>query len=224
MAVIFFERRKPYRAKKCVLFYTCVFLSKLTPGFRLWRQPKHQAPSHCCTFQNCLMVSYSISVCKIQWFGELCTLRQDKGRIDMEKVSVAQSCLTLCNSMDCSPPDTSVHGISRWGAIPFSRGSSWPRDWTRVSCITGRFFIDWVTETLHEWTFLLVALLNRTVGRSWAGAQPVESSLSRDEEFGLRALHVALHSRLWSAGDGSGGCHSTFSIFLELPTCVALQF
>jgi len=134
MAVIFFERRKPYRAKKCVLFYTCVFLSKLTPGFRLWRQPKHQAPSHCCTFQNCLMVSYGISVCKIQWFGELCTLRQDKGRIDVKKVSVAQSCLTLCNSMDCSPPNTSVHGISRWGAIPFSRASSWPRDWTRVSC------------------------------------------------------------------------------------------
>ena len=34
-----------------------------------------------------------------------------------------------------------------WGAIPFSRGSSWPRDWTRVSCIAGGFFI---TEPLGE--------------------------------------------------------------------------
>ena len=34
-----------------------------------------------------------------------------------------------------------------WGAIPFSRGSSWPRDWTQVSCIAGGFFI---TEPLGE--------------------------------------------------------------------------
>ena len=50
-------------------------------------------------------------------------------------VLVAQSCLTLCSLMDCSPPDSSVHGILQartleWVAIPFSRGSSRPRDWT----------------------------------------------------------------------------------------------
>ena len=55
------------------------------------------------------------------------------------KVLVSQSCLTPCNPMDCSPPDFSAHGFSRqeywseWIAIPFSRGSSWPRDQTRVS-------------------------------------------------------------------------------------------
>ena len=58
---------------------------------------------------------------------------------------VTQSCPTLCKSMDFSPPDSSVHGISqarilKWAAISFSRGSSWPRDQTRVSCITRRFF------------------------------------------------------------------------------------
>ena len=42
---------------------------------------------------------------------------------------VFQSCLTLCKSMDCSPPGSSVHGILQtrileWVAIPFSRGSS----------------------------------------------------------------------------------------------------
>ena len=45
----------------------------------------------------------------------------------------AQSCLTLCDSMDCSPPDDSVHGffqarILEWVAISYSRGSPLPRD------------------------------------------------------------------------------------------------
>ena len=53
---------------------------------------------------------------------------------------VAQSCLTLCDPMDCSPPGSSVHGILQarileWVAISFSRGSSWPRDWTQVSTL-----------------------------------------------------------------------------------------
>jgi len=61
------------------------------------------------------------------------------------KVSVTQLCLTLCDSMDCSPPGSSVHDIIQartleWVAIPFSRGSSQPRDRTQVSCIAGRFF------------------------------------------------------------------------------------
>ena len=58
---------------------------------------------------------------------------------------VAQSCPTLCDPMDCSPPGSSVHGIFQarileWAAISFSRGSSQPRDWTQVSRITGRCF------------------------------------------------------------------------------------
>ena len=59
------------------------------------------------------------------------------------EVWVAQLCLTLCDPMDCSPPASSVHGIFQarileWIAFSFSRGSSWPRDQTRVSCIAGR--------------------------------------------------------------------------------------
>ena len=47
--------------------------------------------------------------------------------------------------MNCSPPGSSVHGILQarileWVAMSFSRGSSWPRDWTWVSCIAGRVF------------------------------------------------------------------------------------
>ena len=68
------------------------------------------------------------------------------------KMLVAQLCLTLCNSKDCSPPGSSVHGIFEkileywntrileWVATPFSRRSFWPRDWTWVSCNVGIFF------------------------------------------------------------------------------------
>ena len=53
------------------------------------------------------------------------------------KVLVTQSCPTLCDPMDCSLPGSSVHGflqarILEWVAIPFSRGSSQPRDETWV--------------------------------------------------------------------------------------------
>ena len=61
-----------------------------------------------------------------------------------ESERVTELCLTLCDPMDCSPPGSSVHGILQarileWVAIPFSRGSSGPRDRTQVSYITGRF-------------------------------------------------------------------------------------
>ena len=63
--------------------------------------------------------------------------------------------MTLCDPMDCSLPGSSVHGILQarileWVAIPFSRGSSGPRDWTWVSCIAGRFFTIWaMREALY---------------------------------------------------------------------------
>ena len=57
-----------------------------------------------------------------------------------------QLCPTLCNSTDCNPPGSFVHGIRRarildWVAVPSSRGSSWLRDQTCVSYVscTGRW-------------------------------------------------------------------------------------
>ena len=56
-----------------------------------------------------------------------------------------QSCLTLCDRMDCSPPGSSDYGllqarILEWVAMPSSRGSSQPRDQTQIyyDCCTGR--------------------------------------------------------------------------------------
>ena len=68
---------------------------------------------------------------------------------------VAQSCPTLSDPMDCSLPGSSVHGIFQaripeWVAISFSRRSSRPRDWTRVSHIIGRRFTIWATREAHE--------------------------------------------------------------------------
>ena len=53
--------------------------------------------------------------------------------------------------MDCSLPDSSVHGILQarileWVVMPFSRGSFWPRDLTWVSCFAGRLFTIWATR------------------------------------------------------------------------------
>ena len=53
--------------------------------------------------------------------------------------------------MNYSPPGSSVHGIFQviileWVAIPFSRGSSWPREQIQVSCTAGRFFTIWATR------------------------------------------------------------------------------
>ena len=71
---------------------------------------------------------------------------------------VAQSCLTLCHPVGCSPPGSSVHAIlqariQEWVAMPSSRGSSWPRDSTQVSCIAGRFFITEPPGKPHKMAF-----------------------------------------------------------------------
>ena len=65
-------------------------------------------------------------------------------KVESER-EVAQSCLTLCDPMDCSLSGSSVHGIFQarlleWIAISFSRGSSRPRNRTPVSRIAGRCF------------------------------------------------------------------------------------
>ena len=62
-------------------------------------------------------------------------------------VKSPQSCPTLCNPIDSSPPGSPVPGILQatileWVAIPFSRGSSWPRGWTWVSCTADRLSLS----------------------------------------------------------------------------------
>ena len=81
---------------------------------------------------------------------------------------VAQSCPTLCDPMDCSLPGSSIHGIFQarvleWVAISFSRGSSWPRNRTRVSHIAGRCFTIWATREAQECSnYCTIALISHT--------------------------------------------------------------
>ena len=61
--------------------------------------------------------------------------------------------------MDCSLPGSSIRGIFQarvleWVATSFSRGSSWPRDWTQVSRIAGRRFTVWATVVILNELYL----------------------------------------------------------------------
>ena len=91
-------------------------------------------------FSNNLLSSSSFQI----WPGEQTgflgsptgVLPFGNGRLTLwPRMLVTQLCLTLCDPMDYSPPGSSVHEILqarilKWIAIPFSRVSSWPRDWT----------------------------------------------------------------------------------------------
>ena len=76
--------------------------------------------------------------------------------------SVALLCLTLCNTLDCSPPGSSVRGIFQprileWVAISSSRGSSQPRDptWVSyVSCIGRWILYHWATWEAPEYAHM----------------------------------------------------------------------
>ena len=68
---------------------------------------------------------------------------------------VAQLCLILCDSMDCSLTGSSIHGIFQarileWAAISFSRRSSQAMDWTWVSRIVDICFTIWATSNWEE--------------------------------------------------------------------------
>ena len=69
--------------------------------------------------------------------------------------SVAQSCRTLCNIKGCSPPGSSVHGISQtrtleWVAVSSSRGFPQSMDQTQVSCIGKWILYHWAIWEAHS--------------------------------------------------------------------------
>ena len=102
--------------------------------------------------ERALCESISFLFCELSNDSFIHFLINSLGRLPLcVKVKVTQSCLTLCDPMDCSTPGSSVHVILQarileWVAILFSRGSSQPRNRTPVSCIAGRFFTIRVTR------------------------------------------------------------------------------
>ena len=88
-----------------------------------------------------------------------CQITERRGMISykVKKWSeVAQSCQTLCDPTDCSPPGSSIHVILQakileWVDISFSRGSSWPRSFqTQVSRMAGKRFTLWATKEVAK--------------------------------------------------------------------------
>ena len=85
--------------------------------------------------------------------GELFTTESPGGSSEVPYCYclVAKWCLTRSNPMDCNPSGSSVHGISparilEWVAISFSRGSSWSRDRTLLSCTGRQIVYCWATR------------------------------------------------------------------------------
>ena len=96
------------------------------------------------------------------------------------------SCLLIAIHGLYSPPGPSVHvilptQILEWVAIPFSRGSPWPRDQTWVSCIGGSFFTIWATKQLaasgkFKFCFLELSGVLPPLTQGWLNLQLVESA------------------------------------------------
>ena len=123
----------------------------------LWRKKKASLSLNSSKTYICV---HPLALLQCEQFTEVCSIKGYEKLPDHKCfcvcVLVTQSCPTLCDPIDCSRLGSSVHGILQarileWVAISFSRGSSWPRDWTQVSCTAGlrhcsRLFTDWATR------------------------------------------------------------------------------
>ena len=108
----------------------------------------------------CPLVTHFLFLSWLSWeysFNSLVTLSSMPFSLVVQKSEseVAQSCPTLCDPVDYSPPGSSVHGILQARilervTISFSRGSFWPRDRTQVSRIGGKCFNLWATREAQE--------------------------------------------------------------------------
>ena len=124
--------------------------------------------------------------------------------------------------MDCSPPGFSVHGILQarileWVATSFSRGSSWPTDWTLVSCIaSGCFtvfciasgcFTVWATREAHSQSRLLVFPV---VMESWTIKTAECQKLDAFKLWCWRRLESPLDSKIFLPVNTKGKQHWIF--------------
>ena len=155
---------------------------------------------------------------------------------------VTQSCPTLCNSMDCSPPGSSVHGIFQarileWVAIYFSRGSSRTRDQTHISCVShiaDRFLTIWATrETLSQLYSNLKKKeffnfeASRSIAPKWRGYpfyEMIEDSQSQWNKEIIKVEEENLSTPRLSVRGGKvalAWCWVTYRSFVEGAACQA---
>ena len=121
-----------------------------------------------------------------------------------------QSCPTLCHSMGYSLPGSFVLGILQagtleWVAVPFSSGSSRPRDWTRVSCVSciGR----WSVVS----TFWLLYIMRQSIWMHRYLFEPVCNSFGHLSRSGIaRSYDTSMFIFL---RNHQTVCYSNFTIF-----------
>ena len=110
-----------------------------------------------------------------------------------------------CDPMDCSPPGSSVHGISQarileWVAISFFRGSSWPRDQTHVSCIGRWVLYCWASKEARQRSVTLAKhdVQHTQFVRLSLNCQKVKSAWKGESrKFYLEDIVNGLYSLLW---------------------------
>ena len=105
------------------------------------------------------------------------------------KALVIQPWRAFCDPIDCSPPGSSVHRILQvkileWVAIPLSRGTSQPKDWTQVSCIAGGFFTIWAMMEAQGYCSLIWNNMKfSTLAKHFESVNPVKEPRSMQVIF-----------------------------------------
>ena len=150
--------RAQWQAEPTVCVSHSVVLDAVTPWTGAHQAPlsvgspgKRTGAGHHALFQGIFPIQKLYPRLLCLWIGKWVLYhlsRQGTLETDVDSRTLSQPCthsgLTLCDFMGCSPPGSSVRDSQArtlvWVAVSFSRGSSWPRDWTSVSCIscTGR--------------------------------------------------------------------------------------
>ena len=150
---------------------------------------------------------------------------------------VAPSCPTLCKPIDCSPPSSSIHGIPQarileWVAIPFSRGCSWLRDWTRVSCMGRWILYHWASREaqilpyhmhiylLWDWWWAHVFWPAHSLKWSWNSDIFGGWHRWMRWKWGDSSTRNGMKSHV---GGGGGFSHPQCSPSLHYPYCTTLQ-
>ena len=106
-------------------------------------------------------------------------------------ICCAQSYLTLCDPVDCSRSGSSAHGIIparilAWVAISFSTGSSWPRNWTHVSCVSciiGRRVLYHQCHLGIPWMVILPNYILHKVLSPLAGNSPGDENVTAGRAY-----------------------------------------
>ena len=101
-----------------------------------------------CCFHFCLQIWMTESSSNICFWSIMLYLAENIEWHRMWECVCSQSCVIPCDPLDCSLPGSSVHDILQTrlleqAAVSYSRGSSWPKDQTHISCISclGRWIL-----------------------------------------------------------------------------------